>query len=56
MTLMCHPEAKPKDLAKEEEILRYAQNDNKAVNFGNLVLFRISYFDTCPERGRRIRI
>jgi len=41
MTLMCHPEAKPKDLAKEEEILRFAQNDSIAVNFSNLNLFRI---------------
>ena len=31
MTLVCHPEAKPKDLDKKEEILRFAQNDSKAV-------------------------
>jgi len=49
MTVMCHPfgrlrarsEAKPKDLVKEEEILRFAQNDNMAVNFGHSGLFRI---------------
>ncbi|MFH1882754.1 MAG: hypothetical protein ABIL62_08605 [Planctomycetota bacterium] len=39
MPLMCHPfgklrastEAQPKDLAKEKEILRFAQNDSFAV-------------------------
>jgi len=45
MTLMCHPEAKPKDLANEEEILRFAQNDSEAVNFCHLNLFRISGLD-----------
>jgi len=33
MTLMCHPEVNLKDLAKEEEILRFAQNESKAFNF-----------------------
>jgi hypothetical protein len=28
MTLRCHPEAKPKDLANAREILRFAQNDS----------------------------
>ncbi len=47
MTLTCHPEAKPKDLANEKETLRFAQNDSKAVSFENLNirisnLFRIS--------------
>jgi len=28
VTLVCHPEAKPKDLANEKEILRCAQNDS----------------------------
>jgi hypothetical protein len=37
VTLMCHPEAKPKDLANEREILRFAQNDSLAVT---LVHFR----------------
>jgi len=41
MTLMCHPEAKPKDPANEEEILRSAQNDSKAVNFIHLGSFGI---------------
>ena len=36
MTLTCHPEAKPKDLANEREILRFAQNDSKAVSFGHV--------------------
>ncbi len=31
MTLMCHPKAKPKELANEREILRFAQNDGFAV-------------------------
>jgi len=49
MTFTCHPEAKPKDLANEKEILRFAQNDSKAVGFENLNirisnLFRISGF------------
>jgi hypothetical protein len=46
MTLMCHPfamlragsEAKPKDLANEREILRFAQNDSFAVTLGTLVI------------------
>jgi len=47
---MCHPEAKPKDLACEGEILRCAQNDSNAVSFENLNirisdLFRISIFE-----------
>ena len=36
MKLTCHPEAKPKDLANEKEILHFAQNDRKAVSFENL--------------------
>jgi hypothetical protein len=38
--LTYHPEAKPKDLANEKEILRFAQNDSFAVT---LVHFR--HFD-----------
>ena len=34
MTRKCHPEAKPKDLANEKEILRFAQNDSFAVTLG----------------------
>jgi len=33
---MCHPEAQPKDLANEKEILRFAQNDSFAVTLGTL--------------------
>jgi len=33
---MCHLEAKPKDLATEKEILRFAQNDSFAVTLGTL--------------------
>jgi len=29
---MCHPEAQPKDLDNEKEILRFAQNDSFAGN------------------------
>jgi len=36
VTLVCHPEAKPKDLANEKEILRFAQNDSFAVTLGTL--------------------
>jgi len=45
VTLTCHPEAQPKDLANEKEILRFAQNDSFAVTLGtlvHLVLFRAS--------------
>ena len=31
VTRKCHSEAKPKDLANEKEILRFAQNDSFAV-------------------------
>jgi hypothetical protein len=41
VTLMCHPEAKPKDLATEKEILRFAQNDSFAVTLAH---FRHFYF------------
>ncbi len=34
VTLTCHPEAQPKDLANEKEILRFAQNDSFAVTLG----------------------
>ena len=37
MTLTCHPEAQPKDLANEKEILRFAQNDSFAVTLGTFV-------------------
>ncbi len=44
---MCHPEAQPKDLANEKEILRFAQNDSFAVTLGtfdtlNLPMARVS--------------
>ncbi|MFH1883759.1 MAG: hypothetical protein ABIL62_13755 [Planctomycetota bacterium] len=39
MTRTCHPEAQPKDLANEKEILRFAQNDSFAVTLGTLNLF-----------------
>ena len=35
VTLTRHPEAKPKDLANEKEILRFAQNDSFAVTFAH---------------------
>ncbi len=42
VTLTCHPEAKPKDLANEKEIpaladlrLRFAQNDSFAVTLAH---------------------
>ena len=42
MTLRCHPEAKPKDLANEKEILRFTQNDSKVASSDNLIFeFRI---------------
>jgi len=31
----CHPEAQPKDLANEKEILRFAQNDSLAVTLAH---------------------
>jgi hypothetical protein len=36
VTLTCHPDAKPKDLANEKEILRFAQNDSFAVTLVHL--------------------
>jgi len=39
MPLKCHPEAQPKDLANEKEILRFAQNDSFAVTLGTLAHF-----------------
>ncbi|GAH98037.1 unnamed protein product [marine sediment metagenome] len=41
VTLMCHPEAKPKDLSNEKEILRFAQNDSFAVTLGTLAHFKL---------------
>jgi hypothetical protein len=38
VTRKCHPEAQPKDLAYEEEILRFAQNDSVAVTLGTLIM------------------
>ena len=35
VTRKCHPEAKPKDLANEKEILRFAQNDSFAVTLAH---------------------
>jgi len=34
VTLTCHLEAQPKDLANVKEILRFAQNDSFAVTLG----------------------
>ncbi len=42
MTLTCHPEAQPKDLANEKEILRFAQNDSFAVTLAHFRQFLIS--------------
>jgi hypothetical protein len=33
---MCHPEAQPKDLGCEQEILRFAQNDSFAVTLESI--------------------
>ena len=35
VTRKCHPEAKPKNLANEKEILRFAQNDSFAVTLAH---------------------
>jgi len=35
VTLTCHPEAKPKDLVNEKEILRSAQNGSFAVTLAH---------------------
>ena len=40
----CHPEAKPKDLANEKEILRFAQNDSFAVTLVILGTSNFSHF------------
>jgi len=44
VTLKCHPEAQPKDLANEKEILRFAQNDSFAVTLGTLAHFSSHLF------------
>jgi hypothetical protein len=44
MTRMCHPEAQPKDLADEREILRFAQNDSFTVTLITLAHFSFSIF------------
>jgi hypothetical protein len=36
VTRKCHPEAQPKDLANEKEILRFAQNDSVAAGFAHV--------------------
>jgi len=41
---MCHPEAQPKDLADEREILHFVQNDNFAVTLGTLVTLNFRHF------------
>jgi len=41
MTLMCHPEAEPKDLAKQDEILRFAQNDPFGVTLAHFRHFTL---------------
>jgi hypothetical protein len=38
---MCHPEAQPKDLADEREILRFAQNDSFVVILITFIAKRI---------------
>ena len=48
VTLLCHHEAQPKDLASEWEILRFAQNDSFAVTLGT---FNFRHFST--GRGSR---
>jgi hypothetical protein len=35
VTHKCHPEAQPKDLANEREILHFAQNDSEAVTLAH---------------------
>ena len=41
VTLTCHPEAKPKDLANEKEILRFAQNDSFVVTLAHFYYFTL---------------
>ena len=48
VTLTCHPEAEPKDLANEKEILRFAQNDSFAVILSTSV-------KSVAKKGRRNR-
>ena len=47
---MCHPEAQPKDLANEKEILRFAQNDSFGVILGTLVTFNFRHFSDMSFR------
>ena len=50
MTRKCHPEAQPKDLADEKEILRSAQNDSFAVTLGTLVTLNFRHFPVMSFR------
>jgi len=61
VTLMCHPEAKPKDIANEKEIFRFAQNDSFAVALDTLTHFYgielwmvVSFFTWAGTRLRRL--
>ncbi len=58
VTLMCHPEAKPKDLANEKEILRFAQNDSFAVTlahfYGIELWMAVSFFTWAGILSRRL--
>ena len=47
VTLMCHPEAEPKDLADEKKILRFAQNNSFAVTLAHFRHFSSLLFITC---------
>ncbi len=53
MTLTCHPEAKPKDLTNEREILRFAQNDSLAVTLGTFFSMEVIADWNVKIYGRR---
>jgi hypothetical protein len=46
VTHKCHPEAQPKDLAGEIEILHFAQNDSSPPNGQAVTLAHFSHFSS----------
>jgi hypothetical protein len=52
---MCHPEAQPKDLDDEKEILRFAQNDIFAVTLDTFNFSHFKLLTAAPTRPATAR-